>query len=252
MNDLHDLAALYVVDALEPAESLEFERHLAGCVACQQEVRAMHAVTEELAHSVEVTPPPSLRAAILAQIAAVPQEPGPPPDVSTPPRAHRGTVRALRPAARRPRAPYLMAAAALLVAVGCGGWALKSHSDASQANRQYTAIAALLASPDVRTVSGSLSGGGTGTVVLSHTRDRAVFVAQDLPALDSGKTYELWTVTDVPAPAGTFSSGSSPAVVDLPDAALTAKRIAITIEPAGGSAQPTSPPVMSVAVPRSA
>jgi len=251
MNELPDMAALYVVDALEPDETAEFETHLADCPDCQQEVLDLRIVTEQLSHSAEADPPPSLRAAILARIA----EPaaGSPTPTDAPEADGRvpSNVTALRP--RRPsRVPYLVAAASLLLAVGFGGWALQSHRDVSQANSHYTDIAQLLATPDVRTVAGSASGGGSGTVVLSRTKARALFVAEGMPALSSDKVYELWTITKAPVPAGTFTPGDGPAVVNLPTAALSAARILLTVEPSGGSDQPTTKPVMSVKVPHSA
>lgn len=254
MNDLHDMAVLYVVDALNADEVDEFEAHLSTCTTCQQEVLEMSTVTAELSRSVAATPPPSLRAAILAQIAMTPQEapaPAPPALAARPRLTDRGNVTALRPRRLSP-IPYLVAAASVLLAVGFGGWALQSHNDVNEAHRQYSQIAQLLATPDVRTVSAALSGGGSGTVVLSRAEARALFVANDISALSDGQVYELWTFDGGATPAGTFTPQGAPAVVDLPAAALSAARILVTVEPSGGSLHPTSPPVMSVVVPPSA
>ncbi len=270
MNDLHDQAVLYVVDALEPDEGQDFERHLEGCPDCQQEVRDMRAVTEQLSRSVAAEPPASLRSAILARIADTPQESAAPhvaaadqhlaaaPDSAAPPAraaqadpASRSNVAVLR-RSWPSRLPYLVAAAAVVTAVGFGGWALQSRQDVGEANQQYSEIALLLATPDVRTVSGSVLGGGGGTVVLSRSQARAVFVAAGMPSLSNGKVYELWTVAGSPVPAGLFTPGDAPVVVHLPGAALSASRILVTVEPSGGSEHPTSSPVMSVTVPRTA
>ncbi len=248
------MAAVYVVDALEPDELQEFESHLSGCPQCQQEVHEMQEVTEELSRAVQAAPPPSLRAAVMSQLAQTAQ--AAPPTEAAAPLTEPGqplptNVTALRPR-RSSRLPYLVAAAALLVAIGFGGWAVQSHRDVSEANSHYAEIAQLLAAPDVRTAAGSVAGGGSGTVVLSDARGRAVFVAAGMPTLAGGKVYELWTVTKAPVPAGTFTPGAAPALVDLPDAALSAARILVTVEPSGGSEHPTSTPVMSVALPGSA
>lgn len=260
MNDLHDLAVLYAVDALEPDEVQEFEAHLADCAECQLEVHEMSDVTSELSRSVEATPPSSLRAAILAQIAETPQqsptlpaaEPAPAPAPTPRILPERGS-NVVELASRRPsRLPYLVAAASVLLAVGFGGWALQSRQDVTEAHRQYTSIAELLATPDVRTASGALPGGGSGTVVLSRVQERAVFVAEDMPDLADSQVYELWTFDGGASPAGTFAPADGPAVVNLPSAALSAARILITVEPSGGSDHPTSTPIMSVDVPPSA
>ena len=71
---MHDLAGAYAVDALDPEETRAFEEHLRGCAACAAEVRSMRAALTELAVADAVTPPPALRAAVMAEIARTPQE----------------------------------------------------------------------------------------------------------------------------------------------------------------------------------
>ena len=275
MNDLHDMAVLYVVDALEPFEARDFEAHLLDCSSCQHEVRDLSELTLELSLTVQATPPPSLRAAILARIAETPQETAlvdapataavdipatadfeeaPIPSARPSAEAERRSDNVTQLRSRRTaRLPYLVAAASVLLAVGFGGWALNSRQNVDEANRQYVSVAQLLARPDVRTASASLAGGGTGTVVVSQAGARALFVAADVPALDEGEVYELWTVdgSPGPVPAGTFTADQAPAVVDLPDAAVSAVRILVTVEPSGGSDHPTSQPILSVGVPTS-
>lgn len=253
MSELHDLAALYVVDALIADEIHEFEVHLAECLTCQKEVTDMRRVTEKLSRSVQAEPPPSLRTAVLARISETSQEPASLTSTTAPAPASgpqvRGNVVPLKP--REPsRLPYLVAAAAVLLALGFGGWALQSHQDVNEANNQYAEMAQLLSAPDVRTVSASVPGGGSASVVISRTRGEALFVAAGMPTLANNKVYELWTVTTVPARAGTFTPSTSPAVVSLPAAALSASRIAISVEPDGGSDKPTTQLVLSVRVPR--
>jgi anti-sigma-K factor RskA len=49
-------------------------------------------------------------------------------------------------------------------------------------------------------------------------------------------------------PAGTFTPSGPASVVTLPPAAASADTIAVTVEPAGGSDQPTSDPIMAVSL----
>ncbi len=256
MNDIHDLAALYVVDALMADEIDAFENHLAGCAACQQDVLEMRAVTNKLSRSVEAEPPASLRSSVLAEIATVTQERPPvtAEDTAQEPSQPAAEVtpitsRADRRPGRPSRVSALVAAAAVLLAVGFGGWALQSRHDAQQATSAQNQLVELLAAPDARTVSAPVPG-GSGTVVLSDSRHQAAFVTSDMSAPASGKVYQVWTITTKAASAGTFSPGAHGAVVTLPAAALSANQIAITVEPSGGSAQPTTKPVMAVQVPR--
>lgn len=239
MTEMHDLTALYVVDALTPDEIQEFETHLAECDACQKEVADMRDVTAHLARSVEAEPPASLRTSVLAGIAETNQEPQSTtergPDSTTVVALHR----------RRPsRLPYLVAAAGVLIALGFGGWGLQSRQDAQQAQDRQAQIVQLLGASDVRTFTAPAADGGSATVVLSKIRDRALFVADGLPTLPADKVYELWTVTKAPVPAGTFTSGTAASLVTLPDAALSAGAVALTVEPQGGSDQPTTTPIL--------
>jgi anti-sigma-K factor RskA len=241
MNDIHELAALYVVDALTPEETHEFETHVADCNACQEEVADMRSITEQLSRSAPTDPPPSLRASVLAGITQTAQE----SSVHQESPGRSGTVISLH--RREPsRLPYLVAAASVLLALAFGGWGLQSRQDAQQAGDRQAEIVQLLGADDVHTVSASAASGGSATVVLSRSANRALFVTDGLPALPSNKVYELWTIAGTPVPAGTFTPGDSGSLVRLPPAALTADRIAITVEPEGGSSHPTSSPIMAL------
>ncbi|MBY5164214.1 anti-sigma factor [Salsipaludibacter albus] len=72
MNDdtaaVHDLAAVYALDALPPDEATAFEAHLATCAACTEEVASLQEVTADLAGMTETAPPPELRASVLDAI----------------------------------------------------------------------------------------------------------------------------------------------------------------------------------------
>jgi anti-sigma-K factor RskA len=67
-----------------------------------------------------------------------------------------------------------------------------------------------------------------------------------MPELPDDQVYELWTIQDTPQPAGTFTASDPTSVIALPAAAVSADQIAVTVEPAGGSDQPTSDPVMAL------
>jgi anti-sigma-K factor RskA len=86
-------------------------------------------------------------------------------------------------------------------------------------------------------------------VVLSDKQGKALFVGRQLPSLESGKVYELWTINQSVVPAGTFTPTTQTSLVSLPDAALDASKIAVSVEPTGGSPQPTTTPIMVLSVP---
>jgi anti-sigma-K factor RskA len=75
-----------------------------------------------------------------------------------------------------------------------------------------------------------------------------VLIAAHMPKLDSNRTFELWIIPAAgkPVPAGTFSgetiSNSTSAVYVYRGATANAAAVAVTVEPEGGSAQPTTTP----------
>src|SRR6187399_1295503 len=108
---IHDFAAAYALDALEPQEAREFEAHLATCADCQAELAQLGIGASALAFAVESpVPPEALRIRILETA-----------------RAERSNVVPLRPRWAFPVAA--VAAVAACAAIGFGIWgALLSHS----------------------------------------------------------------------------------------------------------------------------
>ncbi|MDX6367919.1 MAG: hypothetical protein QOK30_2995 [Nocardioidaceae bacterium] len=269
MSDMHSLAGEYAVGALSDEETQQFETHLETCPDCREEVAEMREIAVQLSEGVATDPPPTLRASVLQQIAQTAQDSTAPrpalaaaADEQEPGRhlaegassaegAGTNVVPMQRSAQRRNRLVGLLAAAAVVVAVAMGGWAVQSRNDANQATAQAQQLSSLLTAKDVRTASAGFGTAGNGTVVVSRSQGRALLVAADLPALPSGKVYEAWTFSSspTPKPAGTFTARSAPAVVSLPSAAVGASQVAVTVEPSGGSQRPTSKPVFAVTLP---
>ena len=90
-EELHTLAGLYVVDALDDDERARFDAHLADCAACQEEVAEFQATTGRLSQLMAERPPQSLRAAIMARVAVTPQESAVRPRPGPAPRAASGS-----------------------------------------------------------------------------------------------------------------------------------------------------------------
>ncbi|MBA2558497.1 MAG: anti-sigma factor [Propionibacteriales bacterium] len=252
MTDVHPMAWEYAVGDLSADEAQEFETHLPTCPDCRKEVADMRDIALQLSEAVATDPPPGLRSLVLAQIASTPQyAPSRQPEhiSSVPSDASGSTGSNVVPLQRRSRGSWaagLLAAAAVVAAIAMGGLAIQNRNDARDATAQAEQLTQLLAARDVQTVSGDFANSGVATVVVSARQGRALLVAADLPALPSGKTYEAWAVKDTMVPAGTFVPDGSTAVVDLAGAAVDATGVAVTIEPEGGSQQPTADPVFRV------
>ena len=120
-----------------------------------------------------------------------------------------------------------------------------------QARQQNTTISALLSAPDARTDSVAVRTGGTGMVLVSRSHDEAAITINGLTSLAPGKTYQLWMI----GPSGIRSGGLLPparpgtAAPVLAHGLGDAQTIGLTVEPAGGSTQPTTTPVMLLPMP---
>lgn len=67
-HDLHTLTGAHVLHATADTERAAFERHLADCVSCAQEVRELRDTAARLGLTTAVAPPPHLRSAVLTRI----------------------------------------------------------------------------------------------------------------------------------------------------------------------------------------
>ncbi|MER5252789.1 MULTISPECIES: anti-sigma factor [unclassified Streptomyces] len=239
--DLHTMTGAYVLHALSDEERTDFERHLEACEACAQEVRELAATAGRLARAVSVAPPPAMKAEVLRQIATVRQLP---PHTPAPGRTTGGTGRG------RQLSRFALAAC-LAVAAGFGGIAVWQHQRAEdagertqQAQRQAEQLAQVLAAPDAKASTARLADGATGTVVVAKSLDQAAFVAAKMPRPPSGKVYQLWFNDDgTMRSAGLMDPARGTEAVLLDGPVDQASGIGITVEPTGGSEEPTSDPV---------
>ncbi|WP_410568309.1 anti-sigma factor domain-containing protein [Amycolatopsis sp. cmx-4-61] len=223
--ELHTLTGAYALDAVSRAERAEFERHLGECTACRQEVAELQATGARLGVAAAVNPPPELKLVVLADVARTRQLP---PKV---PVALDGKARAKT---WQLRTALFGAAAAAVVAVVFG------------VTRAPAPVDSVLSAPDASAIQGV--GEGHATLVVSRSRHQAVLLASELPALDAGHVYQVWLIgTGGARSAGLMTPAASQRmlVADLP---ADVDRIGITVEPAGGSAGPTTPAVTRIAL----
>lgn len=222
-EDIHELAAAYALDALDGRERDAFEAHLRDCETCTKDVADFRSTAAMLAYADEGPEPATALRDRLLEAA----------------RQERPTqsVVVLRPR-RALRFATIAAAAAVALAVGLGAWALtlsRSLDSERSARSQNATIAAILADADAQRISM----GAQGEVVRGPD-GRAVLIARGLPAAPKGKTYEAWVIDGgTPTRAGLFDGGKS-AVLLLGPTLPRGGKVAVTLEPAGGSDAPTS------------
>ena len=132
--------------------------------------------------------------------------------------------------------------AAVLAMVGTGTVAAVEliRDDSSQT---MSTAERVLNAKDATTVAVDLPGAARARVVRSVSENRAVLVTSGMPAAPNGKVYELWLQhDDVMVPAGLMPDDSDQTFVLEGDAA-DASAAGITVEPEGGSDEPTSAPI---------
>ncbi len=253
-GDVHVLTGAYALDAVDDLERAAVERHVAGCATCAAEVAELRATAAQLGEAVAEPAPPALRERVLAQARETAQLPP-------------GRRSEALPAAATLRWRRWTAAAAvasvLALGAAAGTYAVQqarvgaaenradaARAAAAQAEAESAAdrarVATVLAAPDARVRTGSVPGGGSLALVTSATLDQSVAVLTELPAVASGRTYQLWLITaGTPRSAGVLPPGRRSATALLSQV-TGADALAMTVEPVAGSARPTTPPVMQL------
>jgi anti-sigma-K factor RskA len=219
MNDhprYRDDIGAYLLGALTELERQAFERHIAGCSECQEELERLRPAADALPGSVEQVQPPARLKASLMEVVEREAEAERQPAPSRAPRR-----RFLRPA---------LVAAGLLIALAIGVTVTQLGGDET---RTVTARV----DPAMPQAGGSLRIEGDDATLRLH----------DMPELGSTRVYQVWLQHgDRLVPARTFEVGRSGAGrVELPDVS-DAKGVFVTREPRGGAQVPSENPIVSV------
>lgn len=273
-----ELLGAWALDALDDAERARVDDLIARDPEAAREARSLRETAAVLGEAVAVAAPDAVRLAVLAEVARAPQAdagadagadgsapvrpaaagpaasgtPGAPvptpPAPGAPPRADRpgGST---RPAGRRParrRWSAAVAALALLVAIAVPSTvAWRQAQRAAEAEARADRITALLAEPGAQVVSAPVTSGGTAVAVV--TADAALVTATGVDAPGAGEVYQLWVMRDG-SPVPDATTGVTDGTLQIrTDAYRTGDALALTVEPEGGSEQPTSEPVVVLA-----
>jgi anti-sigma-K factor RskA len=220
-NDPHDLLAAYALDALDDDERERFERHLADCEECTDQLAMLREPVAALAYAAEgPVPRNELRDRIIKSARAEP----------------RAAVIKL------PRRNWALgavagvAAAAAVLAIGLGLWA-NSLSNSLDRERNKSVIQKLL---EENATTKPLIGANGSLIVAEN--GRAGLLVCELAGAPSAKTYEAWVISGKsPVPAGLFRGGNGCTSVLLTQRVPKNATVAVTLERAGGATSPTLP-----------
>ncbi|HTX28591.1 MAG TPA: anti-sigma factor [Streptosporangiaceae bacterium] len=247
----HTLVGAYAMDALSSRDRAGFERHLAGCEDCAQEVASLREATARLATATAVAPPSGLKERVLAA-AAITRQQAPAESDAGSRAASRTRAARLSQVFGRVRWPAMVSALAAVVvlgvavAFGVANGSMRQQLDQAQSNSQQ--IAAVLTAKDAVLRTKPVFGGGTATIVMSHSRHALVFTAAGLRALPPSRAYELWLIgPDSDRPVGMLPAGRHGTTGPLIASGLReGDQLVLTAEPAGGSRRPDMPMMLDV------
>ncbi|MEO8261669.1 MAG: anti-sigma factor [Pseudolysinimonas sp.] len=254
-DELQNAAGAYALNAMSESERAEFETVLAGSEQLRSEVTELMDTAVELGASVApVDPPASLRASILDAVASTPQLAPETPSVVEPVETQqplqRPTPAELKARSRwsSPLARLGAVAAAVALIVGLG-FTVRAGVQAQSDMATASQINEIQAADDYQRAVVEVDGGGTATVVWSEALRRSALIVDGWSDLPAGTTYELWYMDAEGAatPAGTFDvdDNGSRSIV-LAGSMDAGDTIGVTVEPAGGSDNPTTAPIIAV------
>ncbi|NEC07320.1 anti-sigma factor [Streptomyces sp. SID7909] len=263
--DPHEASGAYALHALPENERLAFERHLKGCASCRAEVAELQATAALLGRAAAVTPPPRWREEVLRKVARTPQEapagarePAPPPQgpatVQPVPVTSAAGSRAYAPAGGPPRVVLAACVAVVLACLGIATWQYEEAQDAratvERVHERQDDVARVLTAPDVKLENQEMRDGGTATVAFSRSENAATLAVSGLPPLAADKTYEAWFIEDGKAvPAGLLGNSPTTGLTLLDGPVDDATAVALSVEPGGGSEQPSTEPLGAVDLP---
>jgi anti-sigma-K factor RskA len=233
-TDLHTLSGAYALNALSAEEAEQFKQHLEACPACRQEVRELQQAAATMGAGEAVAPPAYLKAKVLGAADRTPQ---------LPPLVSGSNV--VRVAPHRWGARLLLAAAAVvaIVAGAVGISQIGGDGQGEQGSLLAAGVVKVFEAEDAHKATMETRNGGEISVAASPELGEMAVDTANLPPLDERHVYQLWAI---------HKGAASPVLVLEPEKGAAMKmpapdtEVAITVEPAGGSAEPTTEPIMQV------
>lgn len=230
-HDWKDDVAAYVVGALPADEADRVAREIAASPEAEAYARWLRPASDTLLDSTDpVTPPAALRGRLLDEVES---------DAAAEQVINGSRARAAAPTWRERLSaamgvlstrPAIAAVVVALLVAGIAGYVVGHSAGAGQPRTVEFAADTTLS---------------TAQVHLMREGDRATVDVDRMPALASGRVYQVWLMKgDKATPSQIFvlrRDGS--AVVPLPEDVSGYDGVQITREPAGGSKQPTGRPL---------
>jgi len=228
-----DLLPAYALGSLDSDEARQVDAHLLSCWICRNESIAFQAAADELSFAAPVAAPsPDLKDRLMHRVQ------------STYPK---GQERDSHPVSVRPFWERLLPAwglASLLLIIGLAASSFVLWQRVNQLEFA-TSPGGMRAVPLSAVDSASSA---TGFVLISTDGEDGALVVDGLPPLGESQQYQLWLIRDGQRTSGAVFSTDENSYggtrIRAPLSLLDYSAVGITIEPAGGSPQPTGPRVL--------
>ena len=233
MNDIHEeiqsVLAAYVMSAVPEEEVPAIRAHILSCERCFEETERYASALAVLPELVDPEPLPTGFADRVLTLAVGEDE-----QAQEAPQKLRRWIPSFRWVAAG------IGATAVIVALVVMATSLFASNN--RLDEYESAVAAVVHDPNARPLDGV--GGAEG--VIANTDKGAVLVVADLGEAPSDRDYQLWLIEDgVPVPAETFDVAGSVVVIESEHSFDESDGAAVTVEPEGGSSEPTTDPVLS-------
>jgi anti-sigma-K factor RskA len=226
-----DLLPAHALGILEPDQVSRVEEHLSSCLICRDESQSFQETGAEMAYAVPpAAPSPDLKERLMTRAQAAPKK------ASTPsPAPSRSWLQRLLPA-------WGLASLVLILALGAASLSLWQRLNEIDS---FTSPGGMRAMPLNPTDAAPRA---TGFVLVSADGQDGAIVVDGLPPLDEEHEYQLWLFRSGERTSGALFSTDENSYggmrIRAPLSLLEYSSVGITIEPAGGSPQPTGERVL--------
>jgi len=242
-DNTNNLSGAYALDAVNAADRAAYEAAIADA---SDETRSEAVELQDTAvllglAATPVTPSAEMRERLFAQIAVTPQLPRIEADVVVGPAETKARLRWSRTATT-------FASMAAAVALIVGGIAVGTSSLHPEPSFQAQQMAAIDVAPDKQELASDVAGGGTATLVWSEALATSAVVMEGVEPLPEGSVYQLWYIgAEGPRSAGFIATSPSDTSWRVLDGTMEhGDTVGITVEPKGGSEQPTTAPIVAI------
>jgi anti-sigma-K factor RskA len=226
-----DLLPAYALGSLDVDEAGRVEEHLLSCLICRNESNAFQAAADQLSFAAPAAVPSSdLKDRLMQRVQATRPQPRTPVQIP----ARSWLERLL---------PVWGLASLFLIFVLAGFnvflWQRLNQLEVVTSPGRMRAVA--LSASD-------LASRATGFVLISADGDSGALIVDGLPALGESQQYQLWLIRNGQRTSGAIFSTDEKSYggtrIRAPGSLLQYSAADITIEPTGGSSQPTGATVL--------